>query len=245
VPQLQDNGSDYDYSAMPSSDVQQCSLLLKAIHQYFETNQDFTKYRMYRVLKSRVLARARRGGTLTTQETRDEAEYHAMEMEMDAFGQTWAQSVVICITSLTKTYQRIRPHEPRAELYERILHLVFKAFRGRTVEAMGPTKAKQFLTFLVDGTGDINGTAFETVFQSVLQIMLMDFAPIDITVLAPAVQALCIPPALNPTEFEHRHVQTLTYLLCMLHGIDVQMNGNAGTNLWIYHRNELWRCMTI
>ncbi len=52
-------------------------------------------------------------------------------------------------------------------------------------------------------------------------------------------QGLRVPPgnAHNPTPLEERQEQTLTYLLCMLHGIEVNMNGSDTTDLWIYYRN--------
>jgi hypothetical protein len=115
-------------------------------------------------------------------------------------------------------------------------------FRGNNVEPMGPTRAQTFLTFLVAGSGDINSVQFQSAFDIVLKIMLMDFhyPPGMVAGTAGVVARLNLtnPLAAVPVgDPASREVQVLTMLLCKLHGIEVNHAGRAGTNTWIYTKD--------
>ena len=170
------------------------------------------------------------------------AHIRGLRNDLNRITETWAETVANIIKKLTKTYQQTRPQEPRAELYSRILQLVYKKFRGHNAEAMGPSRATQFLTFVLAGTGDISSSTFQDAFNIVVQVMLMDFRVPDNLQSASAavVGPLQIPGAAdpaNPAPGEEPDHQVLTWLLCLLHGIEVRHNNSADTSMWHYVRN--------
>ena len=265
VPQLHDKGNDYDYAEIPSADVGQCSAMLHEMYKYLGGTDVFTEQLEYATLNfeltelvaANAAAEARHDELERVRLANLEAARPAftpnpriaqLQLRLqgkEAFVAEWAKHVVACIKHLTEKYQKARPHEPRADLYARILQLVFKEFRGNSVEVMGPARANTFLTFLLSKIGDINDRSFQEAFDICLEIMLMDFKTPAESVTAATRMQIHMPPSRPGADLppardgaaSTQEIQYLTKFLCLLHGIEVQYHGVANIQYWQYYRN--------
>jgi hypothetical protein len=257
VPQLHDKGNEYDYGEIPSSEVSQCSSLLHDIYNHFDDTNVFDELFQYATMngektilmehhEAEVQAHTDRadGTPAPTEPARIASLEGQLAPLRDNVGQ-WAKHIVDFIHVLTKKYQIIRPHEPRADLYAQILQVVFKEFRGNSVEAMGPVRANTILTFLLSKIGDINDENFQRAFDICLEVMLQDFKT-DEEKLRTAVRmnihmpvsragAPLVDPGAGADSTQEE--QYLTKFLCLLHGIEVQFDAINKVQHWRYYRN--------
>jgi hypothetical protein len=104
---------------------------------------------------------------------------------------------------------------------------------------MTPTTATTVMTFLTSSTGSIQSDAFKQAFNIILHIMLMDWIIPDRPADARRAvhdlhnfRAVMAGTGLRNTDNE----QLLTFLLCMLHGIDADHRDANAAN-WIYTHN--------
>ena len=218
LPKLIDLGDEYGYREIPSADLQFYASLIKTI--FAEVSKANAK--LQGCIEHLAVSHAHF----------EESGVHVQPTaELAVVMSEWSHVLTTCINAIIPDYQRLRPQENRADLYTRILQVIFREYRGQSVEVMDAKRTNELLKFLIERTVSINTNEFRQAFKLVLEIMVMDWKSPD-EVEAP-VRAILGPLVLNTQG----KAEMLVRLLCKIHGIDVDHRDDAQFANWHFTRN--------
>jgi hypothetical protein len=226
VPQLNDLGDEYDFGATLSSDLSFCALMIQEIHNVttHANTMPFTEFMRHHAETATMNDMDDTHPEKATMRDRLAAE----EATINRHALVWQNVVLTMISSLTVSYRRYRPQESIAVIYTRILQHVFTQFRNQ-VEVMSPNTASTLLTYLTSVTGNIDSDAFRNDFTLLLRLMLADWNMDDAEVQR---VRNALPNSLTNNDRE----QLLTFVLCMIHGIET-VHADAVAGNWEYKQN--------
>jgi hypothetical protein len=217
LPKLIDLGDEYGYREILSADLQFYASLMKTIQERTSTAFAQLQELAEHIEAQRVAASRGLPEPLT-------------DTPLFRLAANWSTVVTQCIVEIIPEYQRLRPQENRSELYTRILQVIFRQYRGQSVEILNAQRTNEILKFLIEKTVSISTPEFKDAFRIVLEIMVMEW---DATIPENRLRAV----AGSLVHPNHTTENILIVLLCKLHGIDVTHGDAADMNTWQYRIN--------
>jgi hypothetical protein len=219
LPNLMTLGDEYGYREIQSADLQFYASLIEQIQDKIRTmSQNFSNFTDH--LESQRLARDNGMPEPPT------------SVLMFNLAADWSSAVTMCILQIIPAYRVLRPQENQAELYARILQVIFRHYRGHSVDILNAQRTNEILKFLIERTGSITTPEFLEAFRLVLEIMVMEWR-------TQATEARLRAVAGHLARPTHTNQSILIVLLCKLHGIDVTHTDVDDMNAWEYRINGI------